>query len=138
MKTVERRAEARSRLAQEDCPPVATLGLVPRAALVCDISGAGLGLLTTVAPPEGAVVPVWLPGPPGTASELLLATVVYARPAGHGLYRVGLACREESRPQLRHFVERLPGLGWAVLPERAATPPGGPAAPAGRVRPAAG
>jgi hypothetical protein len=108
----ERRSHPRRQLVTSGSNPlIATLGVLPRAALVCDISPQGLGLLTTFAPPVGAILPVWLPGPPGQPSGLILATVVHVQePASDGLYRVGIACHDESgRSMLRDLIARLEG-----------------------------
>ena len=90
-------------------PLIATLGVLPRAALICNLSTCGLGLLTTFAPPEGAILPVWLPGPPGQPSGLILGTVIHVQqPAADGLYRVGIACHDEcGRALLGELLGRL-------------------------------
>jgi hypothetical protein len=73
------------------------MGILPRAALVRDIGAEGLGLLTTFAPPVGAVLPVWLPAPPGQPSHLLLATVIHVQPPSpDNLYQVGISCRDDT------------------------------------------
>jgi hypothetical protein len=89
-------------------PVIVTAGLLPRAALLCDVSGLGLGLVTTFAPPVGSVLPVWLPGRPGEPSELMLVNVVHVRPTSDSLYHVGTSCHDEaSSAALRQFVARL-------------------------------
>jgi hypothetical protein len=111
----ERRANARHRFTiQGSCPPIATLGLVPRAALICDLGTGGIGLLTTLAPPLGAIVPVWLPGPPGMPSILILGTIVHEARTDEGLSRVGLTCREESAAALSSLLAQWQVLGWTV------------------------
>jgi hypothetical protein len=111
----ERRANARHRFAiQGSNPPIATLGLLPRAALICDLGSSGIGLLTTLAPPLGAIVPVWLPGPPGSPSSLVLGTIVHTSLMTEGLYRVGLTCREESAGVLVALLDQWHNLGWTV------------------------
>ena len=114
--TGERRAHARRQFAEGGSNPlIATLGLVPRAAILCDVGPGGIGLLTTLPPPLGAVVPVWLARPAGTPSILLLATIVYLEPTAEGLFRIGLSCREESIATLHAFLEELPLPGWVLL-----------------------
>jgi hypothetical protein len=111
----ERRANARQRFTiQGSNPPIATLGLVPRAALICDLGPGGIGLLTTLAPPVGAIVPVWLPGPPGLPSSLILGTIVHTAPTDEGLHRVGLTCREESAAVLAALLAQWHALGWTM------------------------
>jgi hypothetical protein len=108
--TSERRSHPRQPLATNGSNPlIATLGVLPRAALICDLSAGGLGLLTTFAPPQGAILPVWLPGPPGEPSRLILATVIHVQPpTGDGLYRVGIACHEDTgRAALQDLIGRL-------------------------------
>jgi hypothetical protein len=74
---------------------VATLGVVPRAALLCDLAPGGVGLLTTDPPPVGCVVPVWLAVPAGAPSRLVLLRVVHTSSEGADLYRIGLSCLDE-------------------------------------------
>ena len=89
-------------------PVIVTAGVLPRAALVSDVSSLGLGMLTTFAPPVGSVLPVWLPGQPGDASDLALVSVIHVRPTSDSLYHVGTACHDEgSAALLREFVMRL-------------------------------
>src|SRR4051812_43580796 len=105
----ERRSELRRRLTMTGSNPViVTAGVLPRAALVCDVSPLGLGLLTTFAPPVGSVLPVWLPGRPGEASDLVLVNVIHVRPSTDSLHHVGTACHDEaSGATLREFAARL-------------------------------
>src|SRR5262245_22773743 len=107
--TSERRNELRHRLAMTGSNPVVvTAGVLPRAAVVCDVSPSGMGMLTTFAPPVGSVLPVWLPGEPGSSSELVLVSVVHVRPTTDSLHQVGTACHDEaSAVTLRAFVGRL-------------------------------
>jgi hypothetical protein len=89
-------------------PVIVTAGVLPRAALVSDVSSLGLGLLTTFAPPVGSVLPLWLPGQPGEASDLVLVNVIHVRPSSDCLHHVGIACHDESSAAtLREFVTRL-------------------------------
>jgi hypothetical protein len=112
----ERRAHVRYQFATSSSnPPLATIGVIPRAALIANLSATGLGLLTTVSPPIGAIVPVWLPGPPGLPSSLILATIIHVTPDGALLHQVGLACREESLGVLGDVLDRFPTLGWTAL-----------------------
>jgi hypothetical protein len=109
----ERRVQDRHRFASGGFdPPIATIGLVPRAALVCDLSPAGIGLITTYSPPVGAIVPVVLSGPPGSASTLILGTVVHSSSEPDGLFHVGVDCLEECLNVLRATIDRLTELGW--------------------------
>ena len=106
---IERRSHPRRLFAATGSNPlIATLGVLPRAALVCDISPAGLGLLTTFAPPVGAILPVWLATSPGEPSALLLATVVHVQPpSSDGLYRMGVSCHDDSgRVVLRDLMRK--------------------------------
>src|SRR5262245_50573369 len=110
----ERRAQARiTVLDQGSNPLVATVGLYPRCALVVDLSPRGMGLLTVDPPPEGAVVPVWLPGKPGQGSDLLLVRVIYAVPQEQSLYRLGTELFDEGAARVVEGVlrERLQQLG---------------------------
>jgi hypothetical protein len=77
-------------------PVVATIGILPRAALVCDLSVGGIGLLVTDPPPVGSIVPVWLAVPPGSPSRLLLVRVVYVQEEANELFRLGLSCLDEA------------------------------------------
>jgi hypothetical protein len=106
---LERRGHARRRLQTAGSnPTIATVGVVPRAALVVDVSPTGLGLLTTFAPLVGSILPVWLPGAPGEASSLVLAHVIHVQPPTENLYRVGAACSDEaSTSVLRALYDRL-------------------------------
>src|SRR5262245_2559987 len=89
-------------------PVIVTAGVLPRAALVSDVSSLGLGLLTTFAPPVGSLLPVWLPGRPAEPSDLLLVSVIHVRPSTDSLFHVGTACHDEgSAALLREFVARL-------------------------------
>jgi hypothetical protein len=106
----EQRIQPRQAIATSGSNPlIATVGVLPRAALVCDISPSGLGLLTTFAPPVGALLPVWLPGPPGQPSHLILAAVVHVQPpSGDDLYHIGVACHDDSaRGVLAELLARL-------------------------------
>ena len=105
----ERRNELRRRLTMAGSNPViVTAGVLPRAALLSDVSSLGLGMLTTFAPPVGSVLPVWLPGRPGEPSDLALVDVIHVRPSTASLYHVGTACHDEgSVATLRDFVTRL-------------------------------
>ncbi len=93
-------------------PPIATVGLIPRAALVYDLSPNGVGLLTTQPPPVGAIVPVKLAGPPGLSSCLILGEIVHNSPETDGLFRVGVVCLEESLGALRTLIDRMTEVGW--------------------------
>ena len=107
----ERRSQQRRHLATNGSNPViATVGILPRAALVSDLSDEGLGLLTTFAPPLGAILPVWLPAPPGQPSHFLLATVVHVQsPSPDNLFQVGITCHDDAgRAILRELLARLP------------------------------
>lgn len=75
---------------------VATVGVVPRAAFVCDLSVGGIALLTTDPPPVGSVVPLWLAIPPGSNSRFVLLRVIYSQPLAEGLHRIGLCCLDDS------------------------------------------
>src|SRR5262245_14655199 len=93
----ERRNELRHRLALNGSNPVVvTAGVLPRAALVSDVSSLGLGLLTTFAPPVGSVLPVWLPGLPGDPSDVALLNVIHVRPGTGRLFHVGTVCHDEG------------------------------------------
>jgi hypothetical protein len=108
----ERRSHPRRPITTDGSNPViATIGILPRAALLCDLSAGGLSLLTTYSPPVGALLPIWLPGPPGQMSGLVLGTVVHVQPpADDGLYVVGVACQDEGgRAVLRELLARLEG-----------------------------
>ncbi len=107
----ERRSNRRRRLATNGSNPViATVGILPRAALVSDIGDEGLGLLTTFAPPLGAILPLWLPAPPGQPSHFLLGTVVHVQfPSPDNLFQVGITCHDDAaRAILREVLARLP------------------------------
>jgi hypothetical protein len=111
--TPERRFHGRHRFALGGFdPPIATVGIVPRAALICDLSHTGIGLLTTQEPLVGAIVPVWMSGTPGSPSSLILGTIVHSSREPDGLYRVGLICLEESLGVLRSQIDRMTELGW--------------------------
>ena len=89
-------------------PIIVTAGVLPRAALVSDVSPMGLGILTTFAPPVGSVVPVWLPGPPGESSKLILVSVIHVQPTSDSLYHVGTMCHDEaSAALLRELLGKL-------------------------------
>jgi hypothetical protein len=106
----ERRSHPRQQVTIRGSNPlIVTLGVLPRAALIHDLCPDGLGLLTTFAPPIGAIVPVWAPSSPGEPSALILAVVIHVQePTGDGLYRVGLACHDEGgRRVLRDLIRRL-------------------------------
>jgi hypothetical protein len=105
----ERRINARLRLAVAGSNPViVTAGILPRAALIHDVSQFGLGLLATFAPPIGSVLPVWLPGEPGQPSSLMLVIVIHVKPSTDSLHYIGTACHDESSTlTLREFLARL-------------------------------
>lgn len=105
----ERRNEKRRRVITTGSNPViVTAGVLPRAALVRDVSAQGMGLVTTYAPPVGTVLPVWLPGLPGEPSNLVLLDVVHVRLSGDRLHHVGAACHDESSAALLgEFAARL-------------------------------
>src|SRR3954447_26324590 len=89
----ERRHEFRRPIATTGSNPViVTAGVLPRAALLSDLSPLGLGLVTTFAPPVGSVLPVWLPGRPGETSNLVLVNVIHVRPSSDSLFQLGVAC----------------------------------------------
>lgn len=93
----ERRRQPRRSISTTGSNPVvATMGIVPRAALVCDLSPEGIGLVTTDPPPVGSIVPVWLAIPPGNPSTLLLGRVIYVRATSPDLHRVGLSWLDDS------------------------------------------
>ena len=62
---------------------------------MADLSAGGLSVLLAEPPPTGAMVPVWLPGPPGRPSLLLLAQVMHATADG-ALFRVGLMAADDA------------------------------------------
>jgi len=91
---------------------VASVGVVPRTAFVSDLSTNGLGVVTTDPPPPGTVVPIRVAGPPGPASRLLLARVIYCLVCGEGLYRLGLSCIDDSgMAVLNELLQHLGTLG---------------------------
>jgi hypothetical protein len=91
-------------------PVVATIGVVPRAALLSDLCPAGVGLLTTDPPPIGSVVPVWLALPIGAPSRLVLLRVVYAEAETADLHRLGLCSLDDtSSAVLRDLLEAVNG-----------------------------
>lgn len=93
----ERRAHLRHTFVTTGSNPVvATIGVVPRAALLSDLSPAGVGLLTTDPPPVGSVVPVWLALPIGAPSRLVLLRVVYTEVETSDLHRLGLCCLDDT------------------------------------------
>jgi hypothetical protein len=111
--TGERRFHSRHRFALGGFdPPIATVGLVPRAALVTDLSPTGVGLLTTQPPPIGSIVPVKLAGPPGLPSCLILGEIVHHSLEPDGLFRVGVSCLEESLNVLRTLIDQMIEVGW--------------------------
>jgi hypothetical protein len=77
-------------------PVVATIGVVPRAAFLCDLGPGGVALLTTDPPAVGSVVPVWLALPVGAPSQIVLLRVVYAQAQGPDLHRLGLCGVDEA------------------------------------------
>lgn len=89
-------------------PVVATIGVVPRAALIQDISPRGVGLVSIDPPPVGSIVPLWLSIPVGTPSRLLFVCVVYTKPAEGELYRIGVAALDEATAEV--FAELLESL----------------------------
>jgi hypothetical protein len=95
-----RSAQRRSFATNGSNPVVATVGLVPRAAFLADLSTGGAGLVTTDPPPVGSIVPLWLAIPPGSLSRLVLVRVVYSLPVSEDLHRVGLACLDEAGANL--------------------------------------
>lgn len=109
MSDSERRSCARHGLSFTGSNPViVTAGVLPRAALVCDISSNGLGLLATFAPPVGSVLPVWLPGKPGETSSVILVHVVHVQPSTDSLHRIGTVCHDDgSAATLSEFMARL-------------------------------
>ncbi len=110
----DRRSHPRQSIANTGSNPViATVGILPRAALVYDLTPNGLGLLTTFAPPVGALLPVWLPGPPGQPSNLVLVTVIHVQPPGSdGLFQMGVVCHDDNgRTVLGEMIARLGGGG---------------------------
>jgi hypothetical protein len=106
----EQRNDVRYRLQTTGSNPIiVTAGVLPRAALVCDLSSRGLGLLATFAPPVGSVLPVWLPGQPGEVSSVILVHVIHVQPATDALHRIGAVCHDEpSAAALAEFLARLP------------------------------
>jgi|SRR5262245_39197227 len=93
----ERRGSRRHRFDPASSNPAqATIGLIPRAALACDLSPTGVGVLTTDAPPVGAVVPIWLASEPGTTPCLVLTRVANTQAVSPGLFRVGLTGADEG------------------------------------------
>lgn len=93
----DRRAHERRPFATEGSNPlVATVGVVPRAAFVCDLSAAGLAMLTTDPPPVGSVVPVWLAVSPSRESQLVLVRVIDVTAVSTELHRVGAESVEEA------------------------------------------
>jgi len=89
-------------------PLLATLGIVPRTALLCDASKTGLGVLCADPPFVGSLVPVWLAGSPGEASKLLLMRAVYSILLSPGLFRVGLVILDEADTGiLNELLQRL-------------------------------
>jgi hypothetical protein len=108
----DRRSYARHPIATTGSNPlIATVGLLPRAVLVCDISPVGIGLLAAFSPPLGAVLPIWLPSPPGQPSGLVLARVVHVQPPNpDNLHRIGLFCADEvGQSELQQLLDRLTG-----------------------------
>jgi hypothetical protein len=92
-------------------PLVATVGLDPRAALVLDLSRNGIGLLTTAPPPDGSVVPVWLPRRHEPTSALLLVCVIHSFRQPDELFRVGgELVDEDSRRAALDFLPAPPSL----------------------------
>src|SRR3954451_19200526 len=93
----ERRHQSRHRLEMTGSNPViVTAGVLPRAALLSDLSPQGMGMLTTFAPPVGSVLPVWLPGKPGETSNLVLVNVIHVNPSSDSLFQLGTACHDEA------------------------------------------
>lgn len=91
--SADRRSHPRRSLPTADSNPlVATVGLLPRTAIVCDVSARGIGVLLTDPPAPGTLVPVWLPGVIGEPSLMLLAQVAHVSADSGPLFRVGLAC----------------------------------------------
>lgn len=89
-------------------PVLVTAGVLPRAALVADLSTAGLGLLATFAPPVGSVLPVWVPGRPGETSTVVLVKVIHVVPGPDNLYRIGTTVHDPAGgAALRELYERL-------------------------------
>ncbi len=88
---------------------MATIGVIPRAAILHDLSADGVALLTADPPPVGSVIPVWLALPVGAPSRMLLLRVIYKCPTENSLYRVGLACLDDAgRTILRDLLAVLP------------------------------
>lgn len=103
----ERRAHPRRALPTADSNPlVATVGLLPRTAIVIDLSVGGVGLLLADPPATGTLVPVWLPGTAGQPSPVLLAQVAHVSASPGSLYRVGLACIDSGGQGVLHDVMR--------------------------------
>jgi hypothetical protein len=93
----DRRVEPRQPIPTSNSNPlVATVGLLPRPALVSDLSASGLGVLLTNPPPPGSLVPVWLPGEPGRPSLLFLAQVIHLSIDPGPLFRIGLMAIDEA------------------------------------------
>ena len=105
----DRRYDTRLPVAQASSNPLsATLGVVPRAAMVCDVSLHGLGLITLDPPPVDSLVPVWLATSVGAASEMILGRIVHSEPLGGSLHRVGVSCSDIADVLvLRTLYERL-------------------------------
>jgi hypothetical protein len=84
---------------------VATIGIVPRAAFVSDVSASGVGVVTTHPMAVGSVVPIWLALGAGSASRQALVRVVHATAVSPDLHRIGLVTLDEGGEAL--FAELL-------------------------------
>ncbi|MGL4552410.1 MAG: PilZ domain-containing protein [Gemmataceae bacterium] len=103
----DRRAETRRPIPIKDSNPlVATVGLMPRPALVADLSGGGLSVLLTDPLTPGTLVPVWLAGDPGRPSRLLLAQVMNVSIDDGPLFRVGLMAIDDAGRAVLADVDR--------------------------------
>ena len=107
--TSDRRYDTRLAIPSASSNPLsATLGVVPRAAMVCDVSLRGLGLITVDPPPVDSLVPVWLAMPAAALSELLLGRVVHSEPLGGTLHRIGVTCSDDADVHvLRSLYEQM-------------------------------
>lgn len=103
-----RRHDRRSISSNGSNPLVATIGVVPRAALINDIGPGGISLLSTDPPPVDSIVPLWLAVPIGSPSRLIFVRLVHVSPAGGDLYRIGAAAVDEATVEiLRELVDLL-------------------------------
>jgi hypothetical protein len=93
----ERRSQNRRVFPAKTSNPLsARIGVVPRGALVVDVSTHGLGLVTTDPPPVGSLVPVWVASHSGPCSELLLGRITHSEPIDRTLHRIGMAYADEA------------------------------------------